>query len=134
MRVEHRRTSQGDAISIHYDPMIAKLIVWADDRPSAVRRLRTALEPDRRWSGWERTRNSCSPSPRIRLSWRRISTPGSSSAIEADLLPEPAPAGDDVLAFAALGVLLDRAAKARAQSGRAPATRTAPGPATMAGA
>lgn len=34
----------GDAITVHYDPMIAKLIVWDQDRPSAVRRLRLALE------------------------------------------------------------------------------------------
>jgi 3-methylcrotonyl-CoA carboxylase alpha subunit len=33
----------GDRISIHYDPMIAKLIVWDRDRPAAVRRLRRAL-------------------------------------------------------------------------------------------
>jgi 3-methylcrotonyl-CoA carboxylase alpha subunit len=33
----------GEAITVHYDPMIAKLIVWDRDRPSAVRRLRTAL-------------------------------------------------------------------------------------------
>ncbi|ATN35910.1 3-methylcrotonyl-CoA carboxylase [Rhizobium sp. ACO-34A] len=33
----------GDAITVHYDPMIAKLIVWDVDRPSAVRRLRAAL-------------------------------------------------------------------------------------------
>ncbi len=34
---------QGDAISVHYDPMIAKLIVHAADRPAAVRRLAQAL-------------------------------------------------------------------------------------------
>ena len=34
----------GDAITVHYDPMIAKLIVWDRDRPSALRRLRLALE------------------------------------------------------------------------------------------
>ena len=33
----------GDEISVHYDPMIAKLIVWGEDRPAAVRRLRAAL-------------------------------------------------------------------------------------------
>ncbi len=33
----------GDAITVHYDPMIAKLIVWDVDRPTAVRRLRAAL-------------------------------------------------------------------------------------------
>lgn len=32
-----------DAITIHYDPMIAKLIVWDRDRPAALRRLRAAL-------------------------------------------------------------------------------------------
>jgi 3-methylcrotonyl-CoA carboxylase alpha subunit len=33
----------GDAISIYYDPLIAKLIVWDRDRPAALRRLRNAL-------------------------------------------------------------------------------------------
>jgi 3-methylcrotonyl-CoA carboxylase alpha subunit len=33
----------GDAVTIHYDPMLAKLIVWDVDRVSAVRRLRKAL-------------------------------------------------------------------------------------------
>jgi 3-methylcrotonyl-CoA carboxylase alpha subunit len=34
---------QGDAITVHYDPMIAKLIVWGETRGEAVRRLRGAL-------------------------------------------------------------------------------------------
>jgi 3-methylcrotonyl-CoA carboxylase alpha subunit len=34
---------QGDAITVHYDPMIAKLIVWDATREAAVRRLRQAL-------------------------------------------------------------------------------------------
>ncbi len=34
---------QGDAITIHYDPMIAKLIVWGEDRAAALRRLHGAL-------------------------------------------------------------------------------------------
>ena len=34
---------QGDEVSIHYDPMIAKLIVWDNDRNAAIRRLRQAL-------------------------------------------------------------------------------------------
>jgi len=37
----------GDAVSVHYDPMIAKLIVHAPDRPAAVARLRGALAATR---------------------------------------------------------------------------------------
>ncbi|MEN4902780.1 acetyl/propionyl/methylcrotonyl-CoA carboxylase subunit alpha [Luteimonas sp. TWI1437] len=35
---------QGDAISPWYDPMIAKLIVWDEDRPRALQRLRQAID------------------------------------------------------------------------------------------
>ena len=34
---------QGDSVSIFYDPMIAKLIVWDEDRPRALARMRDAL-------------------------------------------------------------------------------------------
>ena len=34
---------QGDSVSIFYDPMIAKLIVWDEDRPRALARMREAL-------------------------------------------------------------------------------------------
>lgn len=34
---------QGDRVTIYYDPMIAKLIVWDTDRPAALQRLREAL-------------------------------------------------------------------------------------------
>jgi 3-methylcrotonyl-CoA carboxylase alpha subunit len=34
---------QGDVVGVHYDPMIAKLIAWDQDRASALRRLRKAL-------------------------------------------------------------------------------------------
>ncbi len=34
----------GDELTVHYDPMFAKLIVHADDRPAAVGLLRRALE------------------------------------------------------------------------------------------
>jgi 3-methylcrotonyl-CoA carboxylase alpha subunit len=34
----------GDEISQYYDPMIAKLIAWGEDRPAALRRLRGALD------------------------------------------------------------------------------------------
>ncbi len=34
---------QGDEVSVYYDPMIAKLIVWAEDRNKALQRLIKAL-------------------------------------------------------------------------------------------
>src|SRR4029079_92867 len=34
----------GDEVTVHYDPMLAKLIVSAPDRPAAIARLRTALD------------------------------------------------------------------------------------------
>ncbi len=38
---------EGDAITPHYDPMIAKLIVWGDNRAQALARLDAALEATR---------------------------------------------------------------------------------------
>ena len=35
---------QGDAITPHYDPMIAKLIVWGEDRNEALARMASALD------------------------------------------------------------------------------------------
>ncbi len=34
----------GDEVTVHYDPMIAKLIVYGEDRPAAIERLRHALD------------------------------------------------------------------------------------------
>jgi 3-methylcrotonyl-CoA carboxylase alpha subunit len=42
VRVDAGVTS-GDEISIHYDPLVAKISVWAEDRAQAVRRMAAAL-------------------------------------------------------------------------------------------
>jgi 3-methylcrotonyl-CoA carboxylase alpha subunit len=42
VRVDTGFTS-GDAISIHYDPLVAKISAWAADRPAAIRRMQAAL-------------------------------------------------------------------------------------------
>ncbi|KAM4695170.1 methylcrotonoyl-CoA carboxylase subunit alpha, mitochondrial [Discoglossus pictus] len=34
---------QGDEVSVHYDPMIAKLVVWAEDRQAALTKLKYCL-------------------------------------------------------------------------------------------
>jgi 3-methylcrotonyl-CoA carboxylase alpha subunit len=48
MDLEHVRVDtgvrEGDEVSIHYDPMVAKIIAWGADRLEAIDRLRAALE------------------------------------------------------------------------------------------
>jgi 3-methylcrotonyl-CoA carboxylase alpha subunit len=97
----------GDAISVHYDPMIAKLIVWDRDRPAAVRRLSRAL------SEYE----VVGVQTNLGL-LRRIAAHPAFGAAELDtgfigrhgaaLLPVPAPASATVLAAAAMEVLRHR--------------------------
>ncbi|HET9979946.1 MAG TPA: acetyl-CoA carboxylase biotin carboxylase subunit, partial [Ktedonobacterales bacterium] len=43
MRVDTGITA-GSEVTVHYDPMLAKLIVAAEDRPAAIERLRVALD------------------------------------------------------------------------------------------
>ena len=43
MRVD-AGVEEGDEVSVHYDPMLAKVIVWAPDRTQALARLQAALE------------------------------------------------------------------------------------------
>ena len=40
---EDRGVNEGGEVSVYYDPMIAKLIVWAKDRRAAIERMRRAL-------------------------------------------------------------------------------------------
>ena len=42
LRVE-TGVAQGDTVTVHYDPMIAKLVVWGEDRNIALQRLNQAL-------------------------------------------------------------------------------------------
>ncbi|WP_026873081.1 acetyl/propionyl/methylcrotonyl-CoA carboxylase subunit alpha [Inquilinus limosus] len=98
----------GDAISIHYDPMIAKLIVWDRDRPAAVRRLARALDQVRIAGlatnlGFLRAIARHPAFAAAELDTGFIARHG------AKLLPPPAPASSEDIALAALGLVLGRA-------------------------
>ncbi len=41
---EDRGVEEGNEISVYYDPMISKLLVWADSRDEAIERMTRALE------------------------------------------------------------------------------------------
>jgi 3-methylcrotonyl-CoA carboxylase alpha subunit len=110
---------QGDQVTVHYDPMIAKLIAWDETRADAVRRLAGAL------AEYE----VVGPATNIAF-LRRVATdeefaagPVDTGFIQrrrASLIPPVQPPGDRVLAAAALAVLLDQreaAEKAAAASG-----------------
>ena len=126
----HRRQA-GDAISIHYDPMIAKLIVWADDRSSAVRRLRRRLSQTA--GGWlgANTEFLLAIASHPAFLAADLDT-GFIERHQSDLLRRT---GSRRCRRA--GLRGARRAAGRARQGASappPATRTAPGPATMAGA
>jgi len=42
VRVDSGFTS-GDEVTVHYDPLLAKIIAWAEDRPSAIQKMLFAL-------------------------------------------------------------------------------------------
>ena len=35
---------EGDEVSVHYDPMIAKLVVWSENRDNALSLLKESLQ------------------------------------------------------------------------------------------
>ncbi|MEA2841819.1 MAG: 3-methylcrotonyl-CoA carboxylase alpha subunit [Methylobacteriaceae bacterium] len=102
----------GDAISVYYDPMIAKLIVWGADRDAAIRRFGFALG-ETQIAGLKTN---------IGFLARLANHPAFKAADldtrfierhQADLLAVPESASDKAYALAALGLLLERAEAAR---------------------
>lgn len=103
---------EGDVISPFYDPMIAKLIVWGEDRPTALIRMRAALAQYR----------IVGLASNIGFLQRLV---GATSFSEADLntgliehhhaalFPAPLPPSATVLALATAGLLSDEAAAVR---------------------
>jgi len=101
---------QGDAVTVHYDPLIAKLVVWDEDRPTALRRLRSALA-DFEVVG-PATNLSMLAAVAAHPAYARgdLDT-GFVDRFVDDLLADASPA-EDTLALASLGVLLERRASA----------------------
>ena len=110
---------QGDEVSLHYDPMIAKLIVWDHDRLRAVGRLRQALV-EFQVVGVKTNLNFLST----------VVAHPSFVAAELDtgfiehhhsaLFPEDQAVSDQVLALACLDVLLRRGAEAELMASASP--------------
>jgi 3-methylcrotonyl-CoA carboxylase alpha subunit len=99
----------GDAISVHYDPMIAKLIVWDSDRARAVQRLRRALAEYEIVGVSTNLAFLAAIAAHPAFGAGDLDT-GFIGRHNAALFPPPHPAAAEVLAAAGLRVLLDRQA------------------------
>ncbi|MCX7355754.1 MAG: hypothetical protein NTY59_13165 [Alphaproteobacteria bacterium] len=107
----------GDAVSIHYDAMIAKLVVWGEDRGEAVRRMAAALAETQVVGVASNVAFLSAVVAQPDFAKGQLDT-GFIPRHEAQLLPPPQPVPDDALALAAIHALLARAETAalRAQS------------------
>ncbi len=112
---------QGDEVSMHYDPMIAKLIVWDRDRPNALRRLRRALADYQVVGVTTNLRFLAALAAHPAFAAGEVNT-GFIQQHHDALFPDAEPASDHVLALAALGELLrvDQEARARARASQDP--------------
>ena len=107
----------GDEISIHYDPMIAKLIVWDVDRRSAIRRLGIALAATQ-IAGLTTNIGLLLAVARHPAFIGGKADTGFIERYRDELLPPPQPASDAVLALAALAVVLAQARSAASRAAR----------------
>jgi len=110
---------EGDAVGIHYDPMLAKLIVWDRDRAGAVRRLQGALADCQVVGVTTNLEFLASIAAHPEFVAGPVDT-GFVPRHGDELLPSAQPAGERTLALACLAVLLQRsrdAAQAAAASG-----------------
>jgi 3-methylcrotonyl-CoA carboxylase alpha subunit len=96
---------QGDEVSVHYDPMIAKLIVWGEDRASALHKLRAALA-DYRIVGVTTNLEFLSTLCALPAFANAELDTGFIEKHEAELFPAVEALSDDILAIAALYELL----------------------------
>ncbi len=108
---------EGDEVGIHYDPLIAKLIVWDADRATALARLRRALEGVQVVGVTTNTGFLASLAGHPAFAAADLDT----NFIErhrGDLFPERRPASARVLSLACLDVLLRRDREAQSAARR----------------
>ena len=98
----------GDAVSIHYDAMIAKLVVWGEERNEAVRRMASALAGTQVVGVASNVAFLSAVVAQSDFAAGTLDT-GFIPRHEAALLPPPSPVPDDALALAAIHALLARA-------------------------
>ena len=107
----------GDEVSIHYDPMIAKLVVWDEDRPAALRRLRRALAATELVGPASNCAFLAAVAAHPDFAETAVDT-GFLDRARAELVPPPSPAPAEVLAVAAIEAMLRRQDEAMVAAGR----------------
>ncbi|WP_430437823.1 acetyl/propionyl/methylcrotonyl-CoA carboxylase subunit alpha [Oceanibaculum nanhaiense] len=108
---------EGDTVSVHYDPMIAKLIVHGADRAQALDRLSRALEATK-IAGLATNIGFLAALARHPAFAAGDVHTGFIGEHEADLLPPARPAEDTHLALAALAFMADRKRQAEDSAAR----------------
>jgi len=110
---------EGDEVSVHYDPMIAKLIVWDETRDAALGRLRGALAETQVVGVTTNAAFLLAIAGHPAFAAGEVDT-GFIDRHMAALSPEPGATSDRVLAIAAIHVLLRQAEEsAKAADGSA---------------
>jgi 3-methylcrotonyl-CoA carboxylase alpha subunit len=104
---------EGDEVSIHYDPMISKLIVWANTREGALRHLRKALAEYQVVGVTTNIEFLATLAAHPAFVNFDVDT-GFIPRHEKDLFPERDNVTDDALAVACLDVLISRDEEAQA--------------------
>ncbi len=104
---------EGDEISVHYDPMIAKLVVWDETRELALRRLRRALDRTRLAGLSTNLAFLYAVASHEAFAAGGVDT-GFIARYRSDLLPEESAPDDVQLAAASLFLLLQRREEALA--------------------
>ena len=107
----------GDAVTVHYDPLLAKLVVWGEDRPTALRRLAAALAGTQVVGVTTNLAFLAAVAAHPAYRAGELDT-GFIDRRGAELITSGGPVTDRVLALASLAVLRQRAAEAEAQAQR----------------